>query len=201
MILRILIALALLGAHPADAHIVASRLGDFYAGALHPLTGLEDVLLWLALGILAGLHPPTRARWLVLLFPAGLLAGLALGLTMGLATSGAWPGWIDPIFMIVLGALIGLATILPTPVLYTLALALAVLRGLANAAGVAPDTNQLLFATGLAIAGYAAIALITASTLLFRQPGQGWRLITLRAAGSWIAAIGIMVGGLAVRGL
>ena len=79
---RALLALlpALLLSTPAEAHIVASRLGDFYAGALHPLTGLVDVLLWAALGLLAGMQPPGRARWLVLLFPLGLLAGLLLGL-------------------------------------------------------------------------------------------------------------------------
>ena len=51
-------------AQPAAAHIVSSRLGDFYAGAVHPLTGLQDVILWTALGILAGAQPAAQARWL-----------------------------------------------------------------------------------------------------------------------------------------
>src|SRR5206468_543392 len=38
----------------ADAHIVSARLGDFYAGALHPLLTLQDVVAWAALGLLAG---------------------------------------------------------------------------------------------------------------------------------------------------
>ena len=189
---------SLLLSSPAEAHIVASRLGDFYAGALHPLTGLEDVLLWLALGLLAGMQPAGRARWLVPLFPLGLLAGLALGLQAGVPGGAV----LDAGAMVALGALLALAVRLPGPALCALALALGVWRGAANAAGVAPDANVTLFAAGFAVAGYAAITLTAAAAAAFVQPafvqpGQGWRAVTLRAAGSWIAAIGLMVGGLA----
>ena len=37
------------------AWVAVTRLGDFYASALHPLTDLQDVLLWVALGMQAGL--------------------------------------------------------------------------------------------------------------------------------------------------
>jgi hypothetical protein len=40
----------------------SSRLGDFYAGALHPLTDLQDGLLWTALGLLAGSLGAIHAR-------------------------------------------------------------------------------------------------------------------------------------------
>ena len=180
---------------PAEAHIVASRLGDFYAGALHPLTGLVDLLLWAALGLLAGMQPPGRARWLVPLFPLGLLAGLLLGL------HGDVPGGaaLDAGMMVAVGGLLAAAARLPLPALCALALVLGAWRGMANAAGVAPETSVALFAAGFAVAGYAAITLVAAAAAAFLQPGQGWRTVTLRAAGSWIAAIGLMVGGLALR--
>ena len=57
----------------ADAHIAASRLGDFYAGALHPLSDLQDVILWAALGMLAGSLGASAGRWLVLVFPLAWL--------------------------------------------------------------------------------------------------------------------------------
>jgi urease accessory protein len=59
-------------AQAADAHIVASRLGDFYTGALHPLTDLQDLILWVAMGVLAGSLGASKGRWLVLAFPLGL---------------------------------------------------------------------------------------------------------------------------------
>lgn len=187
----------LLLSSPAEAHIVASRLGDFYAGALHPLTGLEDVISWVALGLLAGMQPPGRARWLVPLFPLGLLGGFVAGLQTGL------PGGevVDAGIMMALGGLLAVAARLPGPALCALAVALAAWRGAANVAGVAPDTNAALFAAGLAVSGYVTVTLVAALALAFRQSNEGWRIVTLRAAGSWIAAIGLMVGGLALRSL
>ena len=69
----------LAAAQPADAHIVASRLGDFYAGALHPLTDLQDGVLWTALGLLAGSLGATHGRWLVLVLPSGCASTAAGG--------------------------------------------------------------------------------------------------------------------------
>ncbi len=180
---------------PAEAHIVASRLGDFYAGALHPLTGLVDLLLWAALGLLAGTQPPGRARWLVPLFPLGLVAGLMVGLRGGIPEGAV----LDAGMMVALGGLLAAAARLPIQALCALALGLGIWRGVANAAGVASETNVALFAGGFVLAGYAAVTLASAIVTAFLAPGQGWRGITLRAAGSWIAAIGLMAGGLALR--
>ena len=184
-------------AHPAEAHIVSSRLGDFYAGAAHPLTGLQDVVLWTALGVLAGTQPAGRARWLVGVFPAGLAAGFLLGLGSGLTSSVAA---VDAGFMVGLGGLTAAAVRLPGPALSGIALALGLVRGAANAGGVGPDTNATLFAAGLALAGYAVITLLTAAILAFRHSGADWRGVALRAGGSWIAAIGVMTGGYALAG-
>jgi len=193
---RVLCVLAFAAAcRPAEAHIVASRLGDFYAGALHPLTGLEDALLWVVLGVLAGTQNVARARWLVVLFPAGLLAGFAAGTAFGALDIAV----ADAGFMVLLGGLLAGAVRLPGPALGALAVLLGVMRGVANAAGAAADTNLPLFAAGLALAGYAAITLMTAGTEAFRDNALGWRMITLRAAGSWVAAIGLMAGGYALR--
>jgi urease accessory protein len=185
-------------AQAAEAHIVASRLGDFYTGALHPLTDLQDLILWGALGVLAGSLGASRGRWLVLAFPIGLLAGLVLQRASGLDS----PGSVANAGMIlVLGLLLASAARIPTVMLCVIAFGLAVMRGAANAGNVEPDTNRLLFAAGLACAGYAAITLTMAVTLAFRRPEAGasvaWREIAIRACGGWIAAIGLMMVGLA----
>jgi len=183
----------------ADAHIVAARLGDFYTGALHPLTDLQDLLLWTAVGVLAASLGASRGRWLVLLFPLGLLAGLALNRTFGMVSEGAA---VDAGIVLMLGLLLAAEARIPTALLCSIAFGLAAMRGAANAGDVRPETNQLLYAAGLACAGYAAITLIMALTLTFRRAEVGasmaWRGIAIRAVGGWIAAIGMMMLGLAV---
>jgi urease accessory protein len=90
---------------------------------------------------------------------------------------------------------------MPTALLCAIAFGLAVMRGAANAGDLGPETNRLLFAAGLACAGYAAITLAMALTLAFRRPDAGpsvaWRGIAIRAFGGWIAAIGLMMVGFA----
>jgi len=186
-------------AQAADAHIVASRLGDFYAGALHPLTDLQDLILWIALGVLAGSLGATKGRWLVLVFPLGLLAGLVLGPTSGGVSAGPVA---DAGMVVVLGLLLAANVRISIAPLCAMALGLAMMRGAANSGDVGLETNRLLFAAGLAGAGYAAITLTMAVTLAFRgtdaNPSIAWRGIAIRAFGSWIAAIGLMMGGFAL---
>ncbi|WP_315834012.1 HupE/UreJ family protein [Bradyrhizobium prioriisuperbiae] len=193
-------ALALVAsATTAQAHIIASRLGDFYTGALHPLTDLQDLILWTAIGVLAGSLGAARGRWLVPVFPLGLLTGLVLADGLGFVSTR--PA-IDAAMILVLGLLLVAALRIPASLLCAIAFGLAVMRGAANASDLAPEANRLLFAAGLACAGYAAITLTMAVTLAFRRadagPSTSWRGIAIRAFGGWIAAIGLMMVGFAL---
>ena len=189
-------AVLLAQASPAEAHIVALRLGDFYAGALHPLTDLQDIILWGAIGMLGGTLGAARGRWLVLVFPLGLLTGLALAESFGITITGST---VDAAMVLVLGLLLATAVRIPTAALCALAFALAAVRGAANATDLGPETDRLLFAAGLACSGYAVITLVMALVLTFRGADSsapiGWRKITLQALGGWIAAIGLMMVG------
>ncbi len=189
-------SLLLLAASPAEAHIVSSRLGDFYAGALHPLMALEDLVQWLALGLLAGMQDPKRGRWVVAGFPLGLLAGVALT-HAGLLP--APPRLFDGGGMVVLGLLLALAIDLPAAAVAGLAVLLGVARGSANIDGLDAANDVVLFGAGMLLSGYAAATLISAATLAFRRNGAGWRRIAVRAAGSWIAAVGCMLLAFALR--
>lgn len=192
-------ALALIAsATSAHAHIIGARLGDFYAGAAHPLTDLADLILWFALALLAGSLGPSAARPILLIFPLGLVAGLGVGTEMmsaragALAASGA---------LVLVGLLLAAGLRIHRNLLCAIAFGAAAMRGAANASGMGPETNRLLFALGIAVAGYVAIALIAAATVAFQGEGtvaQDWRRIAIRALGSWIAAIGLMMGGLAL---
>jgi len=188
----------LAGGNAAEAHIVAARLGDFYMGVVHPLTNLQDVVLWTATGVLAGTLGSAKGRWLIPVFPLGLLAGLLLGHVLGAVSTQL----ADAAMMLAIGMLLAAAAQVPTVLLCAMAFVVAMIRGAANGADLAPETDRLLFAAGLACVGYAAITLTMALTAAFRRSAAdsatSWRAIAVRALGGWIAAIGLMMGSLAL---
>jgi hydrogenase/urease accessory protein HupE len=189
-------AMLLTGTRAADAHIVAARLGDFYMGASHPLTDLQDVVLWIATGVLAGTLGASKGRWLIPVFPIGLLVGLSLAPVFGTVSTQL----ADATMMLAIGMLLAAAAQVPTLVLGAIAFAVALIRGAANGAELGPETDRLLFAAGLACAGYGAITLIMALTVVFKRTNSAsvtsWRAIAVRALGGWIAAIGLMMASL-----
>jgi urease accessory protein len=189
----------------ASAHIVSTRLGDFYAGALHPLTDLQDVVLWAAVALLAASMGAARGKWLVLILPVGSLVGLIAAVSFGLAPMGVGPPstLANAVMMLMLGVLIATAVRVPAPVVGVLAFGIAAMRGIVNSGGIAADTNLTLFAAGFTVAGYAVITLLLAVTVAFNEPARAsaraaWRGIAIRVCGSWIAAIGLMMGAFAL---
>ncbi|QRG08057.1 HupE/UreJ family protein [Xanthobacter dioxanivorans] len=186
----------------AHAHLVETRLGDFYSGALHPLTDLQQVLPWIALAVLAAFQGAQRARWVILAFPLALLAGGLLSLVLPQPAFG-------PALGLALVAATGLAVAaalrVPLPVLLGTAGIMGLLHGDQNGAAMAASTDRVLFLAGVMASGYVVMTLATGAALAFlRGGGRGddvpstgsWRPIALRAGGSWVAAVGIMVLGL-----
>ncbi len=190
MALISLSAIAALAPTPSWAHLVNTRFGNFYDGMLHPLTALEHMVPWLALGLLAGLQPKS-GRWILLAFPIGLVVGL------GLATQ--WPAvqFVDAAnvgSMIVLGALIALAFPAPPIVLGILACAIGVSHGYANGEAMNADTNAFLFIPGVITVGYIVVLIVAAFAAVCSHKWAAGK-IAVRALGSWIFAVGIMMLG------
>ncbi len=180
----------------AHAHLVNTRLGDFYGGMMHPLTGVEDVIPWFAIAILAAFQGPKTARWLVVVFPLGLLAGAAASLVVP-----ALP--VTPVLSVAIIAATGLAVAVaiavPAPVLAGLGAVIALLHGYSNGLAMTGSTDRLLFISGVTAIGYVYVTLVTGLAIWFLQGGGAWRQIALRASGSWVAAVGIMALGLQLR--
>lgn len=179
----------LLSAGAAHAHSAARGAGDFYAGALHALTALEHVLPFVALGILAGQQGRKGEPFLLVFCVA-----LAVGATVALwAAPLPYIGMLNIFSGILFGGLVAAAWPLPRAFCYGIAMAFGLTHGLANGAGMIEQSKPYLFIPGVAIAGLAVTAygLIVTDYLLRRK--SGWIHIAVRVAGSWIAAIGILV--------
>lgn len=180
----------------ADAHLINTTLGDFYGGMLHPLSGVEDIVSWFALAVLAALQGPEKARWLLFAFPLSLAAGALLSVF-----APALP--ITPVWSIAVVAVTGLAVAaavsLPQPAFIGLGIFVGLVHGYHNGQAMTQDTDRVLYISAVAVVGYIFMTLMTGLAIHFRQGGGDWRDIALRASGSWVAAVGIMMIGLQLR--
>ena len=173
----------------AQAHLASTRFGDFYAGMLHPATALEHLLPIFALGLLAGLQEPRVGRWILLAVPTGLLAGVLLA---QLGPAPAAVAWVNRASFVVLGLLVAGGWRLPAALLVALAAAFAVTHGYENGTALGEGAKLHLFALGGASAGLITVALAAAAALSLQRRAD-WIRIAVRTAGSWIAAVGLIV--------
>jgi urease accessory protein len=179
----------LLAAGCAYAHSATPGVSDFYAGALHALTALEHVLPFLALGILAG-QQGRKAEPALLVFCLALAAGATVALWI---PPPPYVGLLNIFSAILFGGLVAAAWSLPMAFCCGIAAVFGLSHGFANGAGMIQQTKPYLYIPGVALAGLAVTAygLIVTDYLLRRK--AGWIHIAVRVAGSWIAAIGMLV--------
>jgi len=184
--------LALPGA--AQAHLVTSGLGPFYDGALHLLLSPGDLLGLLAVALLAGLRGARAGRLTAIALPAAwLLAGL-IGLTLPSLPDLTW---LNITSILVLGILVAADARLPPSAVASLAAAYGGLHGLANgtalaAIGAGPSTLLGIVLTAQ------ILALLTAAPVIPLRALRGQ--IVVRVAGSWVAAVGILMLGWLTQG-
>lgn len=187
----------------AAAHNLSPGIGDFYAGAFNLVGGPVDVLVWVSLAGLAGLHAQRPAGWMAETFATGLIVGLASARTM---RAGVPPEFADAAVLLAAGGLLAIGRRLPGMLLLGLVALIGVMRGWHYGADTMARPDLLALAGGLGLAGYVLVACSLAVVLWFSgdtgRPAAGtWRMVTLRALGSWISAIAILSGGFAMRHL
>jgi urease accessory protein len=181
------VATMLLFPQTAHAHLVSARFGDFYAGMWHPLSALEHLLPMLALSLLAAQQGVGIARRVVLDFCAALLVGTTL--------AALWPGfpavtWPNLASFVVLGVLVASASRPAPEVMRVMSIGFGLTHGYANGLAMAPSTLAHLFVPGVAMAGVVLLTLVSAVAVSARLE---WQKIGMRVAGSWIAAIGLLM--------
>jgi urease accessory protein len=181
---------ALWPARPAAAHLVSTRLGPFYDGAAHTLVSLEDVLSILALALLAGLGGPRHGRMALVWLAGGWLAGTAAALALGGAEI-SLPLLAAGTFLAI-GAAV--AANLPTApiVIGAAATIIGLARGALDGTAAVAAGGSWLAAAGGAAGALVLMALLLAMTV---SVGRGRGAIVLRVAGSWLAAIGLLMAG------
>ena len=86
---------------------------------------------------------------------------------------------------------------LPLPLVAGLALALGLLHGFINGTAMAQAGGGVLSLVGIATAVFTVVAIVAALVVSLRG---AWTRVAVRVAGSWIAAIGLLMLGWALRG-
>jgi urease accessory protein len=170
-------------------------MGELYSGMLQPVLHFESLLSILALALWAAQQGEPLSWQLPVAFAGAALAAALVTLT-GLAVPGA--AHVQNVAMLGFGLLLAAKRRLPLP----LALGLALVAGLAQGhVGVlgeeAAARRPLLYLTGFAIG--LGLLLFHVENLAFRARAF-WLQVGMRVVGSWIAAVGVLVSVLALRG-
>jgi hydrogenase/urease accessory protein HupE len=178
----------------AHAHLVTTGLGPLYDGITHFLVSFEDLLPVIAMSLLAGLNGPQAGRRALFVLPAAWLLGGLAGYTTGAAPGNAW---ITAFSALMLGVLVAADRRLPVALVALLAAILGLLHGWLNGAGIAAANREALALLGIGGAVFVAVALLAALSAAVQA--QATR-IAVRVAGSWIAAIGLLMVGWQLKG-
>jgi hydrogenase/urease accessory protein HupE len=178
----------------ADAHLVTSGLGPLYDGISHLVLSPDDLLGVLAIALLAGLGGARFGRVALFVLPLAWYGGGLIGLQM--STEVSLPV-LNTLSFLVVGVLVALDRRLPERLVVGLTVALGVLHGFLNGTAVGQGSGGALAMVGISSTVFVLVALVAALVVSLRQD---WARIVARVAGSWIAAIGLLMIGWTVRG-
>jgi hydrogenase/urease accessory protein HupE len=188
---------------PAGAHLMNTGLGPFYDGLTHLFVTPEDLLPVIALALLAGLRGAPCGRAVLMALPAAWLMS-------SIAAATVRPPIVLPaataVGTIVCGALVAAEVPLPRAAVVLFAIALGLLHGALDGAELATFANVSTFsvvrgsgpaALGVASGLFALVAVLAGHAASVRA---GWARVAVRVAGSWIAAIGLLMLAWSARG-
>jgi hydrogenase/urease accessory protein HupE len=173
---------------------VNTGLGPFYDGVSHFALTPEDVLPALALALLAGQRGSRAGRLTLFALPLAWLLGGLVGLAVAKA-SGATA--LTTVSFLALGGLVATEARLRPEWVRTLAAVLGLLHGYLNGSAMSQAKLGVLGLVGIVSTLFLVVALAAAMVVAIRVP---WGRIAVRVAGSWIAAVGLLLLGWSLRG-
>jgi len=186
--LPVSVAAATLAA-PAHAHLVETGFGAFYDGVVHLAVTPGDLLLVVAVALLAGQRGTEAARWTLFVMPAAWLAGSLLGARYPI---GSTLPVLTTLTFGAAGALVALNAGLPAVLVAAFAGVAGLSHGYVNGASMAPGGASLLALAGVTTAVSCLLAILSAQVTTLQA---GWTRIAVRVTGSWIAAAGLLMLG------
>ncbi len=176
----------------AQAHLVTTGLGPVYDGLLHFALTPEDLVPALALALLAGLRGPAHGRRALFVLPAAWL----LGGSFGLAAHGGVSPVVTSISFVLLGGLLAADARLPLVATGALAALLGLFHGYLNGTAMAQPGLGALALLGIVVAVFTLVTVAASFVVPLRA---AWARVAVRVAGSWIAAIGLLLLGWGLR--
>jgi urease accessory protein len=175
----------------AAAHLVTTGMGPVYDGIGHLLLTPEDLVPVLAIALYAGLRGAVAGKRAMFLLPFAWFVGGLAGSAVNVATSIPIPA----ISFVVLGGLVAADLSLPPAIVTGLAIVLGLVHGFLNGAILRDGAGTL----GLVGIMTMLFVLVTLASALVVSLGRPWARIAVRVAGSWTAAIGLLMFGWAMR--
>lgn len=179
----------------ARAHLTDTGLGPIYDGIAHLLLSFDDLLPVVALALLAGLNGARAGRLVLFILPMAWFAG---GIAGVLAAGAAPPAIVTSLSLLALGVLTAASAQLRPALVVFLAVALGLIHGWLNGAAIATAGREASGLIGIAGTIFVVVALGSAVVVSLRKP---WTRIAVRVAGSWIAAVGLLVLGWSLRSI
>ncbi len=178
---------------PASAHLVSTGLGPVYDGISHFALTPEEVLPMAALALFAGLRGPAHARRVLFVLPVvWLTACLA-----AIAPSAECPPILSGLALLALGTLLATDAKVSPCVTAVIAIMLGIALGSFYGTPSGTDARGLLGAVGAAGLAFVLLALLSSVSLPLRRTSAR---IAVRVAGSWTAALGLLLVGWWVHG-
>jgi len=174
-----------------SAHLVTTGMGPVYDGVGHFLMTPEDLIPGLAIALFAGLRGPRSGRLTLFLFPLSWF----LGGVVGLLVASAPPFPIAILSFLLLGGLIAADLYLPDKAITVLITGIGTVHGFYNGAAMAggPGFSGLI---GIACTLFVLVSLASAFIVSLKPE---WTRVAVRVTGSWIAAMGVLMLGWAVK--
>lgn len=191
----LLVALALASTR-AEAHSTFSPSGPFVGGVKHFFISLDDGLLALALGIVAGLAEAKSATRMILILPGSWLLAGGIGVLVRFPIPASEP--ISALTLLIVGLWAAINPRLPAVAGLLLCGCLGGLHGYFNGSALEFDSRRDAFSQLLGICVACGLVTFYPSALL-ELSKQTWPRIVARVLGSWIAATGLLLLGWSLR--
>ncbi len=177
----------------SHAHLVNTGLGPFYDGVSHFALTPEDLFPAIAMALLAGQKGARTGRLALFALPGAWLLGGLAGLAFPTISTGTV---LTTVSFLALGGLVAADARLRPEWVTGLALVVGLLHGYLNGSAMAAAKLGALGLVGIVSTLFVVVALAAALVVAIRAP---WGRIAVRVAGSWIAAIGLLLLGWSLR--